>query len=212
MSMKAVDERNDPGRKRRGISLPDMAPFAGLIFLLVCFYLLTTHFRHPVASNVRIESLPFSTTHACLPENNETIVSLTRENQLAFAVDSRKAQTLAIQKVAQRHKISFTTNQLKQLADLPFLATDVENLPRLLSLTSDPSHRSHQSQALPPLSEQQLVECVASAKSTVQTLYHKPIYLSLRVDAEVTAGRVNRLLERLETSGFHHLRLHTQYK
>ncbi|MEL5994227.1 biopolymer transporter ExbD [Hymenobacter segetis] len=210
--MKAVYESNGPGRKHRGILLPEMAPFAGLIFLLVCFYLLTNQFRQHVASNVRIESLPFSTTRACFPENNEAIVSLTRENQLAFAVDSREAQTLAIQKVAQQHKISFTVNQLNRLADLPYLATNIENLPRLLSLASDPNHFSHQSQAFPPLSEQQLVECVSSAKSAVQTLYHKPIYLSLRIDAEVTTGHVSRLLERLETSGFHHLRLHTQYK
>lgn len=209
--MKAVYESNEPGRKRRGISLPGMAPFAGLIFLLVCFYLLTTQFRQPVASNVRIESLPFSGTHACLPDNNEAIVSLTRENQLAFAVDSREAQTLAIQKVAQRHKISFTVNQLNRLADLSYLVTDVESLPRLLSLASDPNHLSHQKKDFPPLSEQQLVECIASANSAVQILYHKPMYVSLRIEAEVKAENVNHLLEVLGTNGYNRFNLQTQY-
>ena len=186
-----------------------MAPFAGLIFLLICFYLLTNQFRQ-TESNVRTESLPFSKTHACIPENDEVTISLTHENHLSFAVNSRKAQAMAIQQVAQRHKINITPEQVLELEKIPCLQTDVENLPRYLALPAYERNRSTHNRQFSPLSEQQLVECVASAKKAVQTLYLKPMYVSLRIDAETKAGNVNHLLELLETNGYHRFLLRTQ--
>jgi len=196
----------------RSVSLPDLAPFAGLIFLIVGFYALTSRFKGPELGVVPNDQLPYSVTHACIPENMEAVVSLGTTNQLSFAVTHPETQAAAIRQVASRHGITFTPAQSAELKTLSFLRTDVENLPKLLSLPMYQRNRPAELSKLSPLSEQQLLECVVAAKTSAATLTHKPVYISFKVDSEVKTPQIERLIALLQTKGINRFNLQTQYK
>lgn len=201
-------------RNRSGsISLPDMAPFAGLVFLYVCFCLLTTRPKQSDLGLVSNERTPRSETLYCkLGDNNEAVVSLTIKQQLTFAVTSPEVQAAAIQQVALQHGVPFTQAQLTELKTVAYLRTDVENLPRFLSLPAYQRNRLTELISLSSLSENELMECIVAAKASAMTTMHKPIYLSLNIDSEASATHVEHLLDLLQAQGIHHFNLRTHFQ
>ena len=59
-----------------GISLPDMAPFAGVVFLLVCFYMMTGKFKYGEEGLVTLEQLPKTSSWHCRIPENASIISV----------------------------------------------------------------------------------------------------------------------------------------
>ncbi|MBF9223632.1 ExbD/TolR family protein [Hymenobacter ruricola] len=198
---------NDIARKNHGVSLPDMAPFAGLVFLLVGFYMLTGSFRQEAVGAVPIERVPHSDSYACLPDNLEASISLTAKNELSFGVQSRQVQAAAILAVASRHGISFTESQLTTLQKMPFLSTDVEHLPALLSLPAYQHKQAVEWQKMHPLSMQQLMECMMASEVAAQSMFHLPIYCRLILDSEAKMPHVELLIDRLQAQGINRFNL-----
>ena len=200
------------GRNRNcGISLPDMAPFAGVVFLVVCFYMVAGRFKVADEGLVNLEQLPASQISACLHDNTNTIISLTADKKLSFSVTSRTIQLAAIQQVAAKHGISFTDAQVVALKTIPFLATDVENLPVFLSLPDDKRTTTIESRKLGPLSWQQLAECIVAAKASAKEEHHS-IYSSLNVHSEASMASVEQLTDLLQAIGINRFSLLTQMK
>ena len=201
------------GRSRKQVlSLPDMAPFASVVFLMVCFYMLTGHFKTPEEGIVSNEDLPLLRI-ACwrTPVNSEAVICLNSKNQFSFS-SSPAIQTDAIQKVALQHGIQLTPPQLARLKALPFLATTVENLPELLSLQDYQYRRAMELSKRKPLSEQQLIECMIAAKASAKELTHKPIYTCLKIGSEVKMLHAERLFDLLQAHDIHRFLLKTRYQ
>jgi biopolymer transport protein ExbD len=199
------------GRNRnRDISLPDMGPFAGVVFLVVCFYMLAGRFRHKEDGIVSDAKLPYSTTYCGPPENIDLIISLNAQNKLSFGVSSKPVQIAAIQKVAARHGIGFSDSQLTALKAAPFLATDVESMPAFLSLPEYQRIKSVEQQKLSRLSEKQLLECIVAAKASAQTLYRMPVYTCLKIESDANMVHVEHLIDLLQRHGINRFNLKTQ--
>lgn len=206
--MTFVRARTHSGSKR-GISLPDMAPFAGVIFLAVCFFALSTKFKEPRSGNVTVEELPYSKIHPCMPENTELVIGLDAAGHYSFSVASPLFQTTAIQKVAAKQGIVFSESQLSKLNQLDYLDISVQELPVILN---KPSYEQafHLEGKQPALSESEMLECLITSKRVVQSLAHKPSYVSLLIDAETNCARVMHLFESLQGQGFNRVNLKTQ--
>ena len=206
--MTFVKARTHSGSKR-GISLPDMAPFAGVIFLAVCFYALTTQFKELQIGNVAIEKLPHSKIHPCMPENTELVIGLDAAGHYSFSVASPLFRTTTIQKVAAKQGIVFSDSQLSNLNQLDYLDIPVQELPAILNKPSY-EQKFHLAGKRSLLSEREMLECLITSKRVVQSLAHKPSYVSLLIDAETNCGKVMMLFDSLQGQGINRFNLKTQ--
>ncbi|MBF9140696.1 biopolymer transporter ExbD [Hymenobacter properus] len=188
-----------------------MASFAGLVFLLVCFCMLAGRFRKEAVGTVPVERVPRSISYSCIPENPEAVLSLTSKNELSFGTQSRSVQVASILKVASQHGVSFSEAQLMELKNLPFLSTDVEYLPKLLSLPDYRRNEANELQKLHPLSMQQLIECTMASKAAAQSMFHTPVYCCLMIDSEAKMSHVGLLIDRLQAQGINRFNLVTHY-
>lgn len=201
-----------PPSRKRGISLPDMAPIAGVLLLFVSYFMLG-RFQNPTDEIVASERLPASSTWHCkLTENHQIIVSLTAKNQLAFSVTSPEVQTAVIQAVALKHHVKLNAEELTGLATLPFLRIDVKCLPTYLALPLGRRNSLSSINNLTPLSEKQLVECIKTTLLFAETPAHGPIYIALRIDADVKMSDVNHLTALLREQAKNHFDLVTQFE
>ncbi len=203
-------KRSVISRRAPHLVLPDMAPIAGTIFVLVCFFLLTASFRESPKGLVALERLPRSTGTLCLVEAPRVLVSLTPSGCFSFAASDTKLQFTVIKRVSKKYGIAFSAPQLLTLKSLPFLASNVERLPSILLSTN-----SIQSNTIPAapntlLDERQLMDCVKTAKANAYALLGSPVYFCLCIDAETDASKVMRLLGLLQTQGIHRFLLMTQ--
>lgn len=195
-----------------------MAPFASLVFLVVCFYPLTGNFRGPESGLVAIDRLPGNSA-VCrhTPDLDYcAIIGLNKANQLSFSVPSnypdKEIQTAAIKQIALQHKIVFTASQLAKLRTIPFLAIPVQQLPHFLNLTAVQRHESIRLETIDPLSEAQLAECVTAAKKLTMTLERRNLYFMLNIDVDTEASKVMHLIDLLQTAGINRFDLATQMK
>ena len=186
-----------------------MSPFAGVIFLVVCFFAITTHFKAPRIGNVAIENLPESPHFSCLVENTEAVIGLGTDGRYSFSIEGPLFQTTTIQQVAAAQGIIFSEAQLSALNQLDYLDIPIEELPVILNKPSyqQDFHRINQNLGL---SETQLLACLMTSKKVVQSLVHKPSYVSLLIDAETNGGSVMHMLEVLQTQGINRFNLKIQ--
>ena len=195
---------------KRGISLPDIAPVAGILLLLVSFFLLG-HFQNPAHEIVASENLPSTSIWYCkLAENNKAIISLTAKNQLAFSVDAPAIQTAAIKEVAIQHHIKLTTDELVELAKIPMLRVNVENLPAYFKQPASKRNSLQYLNSLSQLSEDQLIECISKARNCTRAWTTAPMGIAVRIDSETQMSAVNHLTALLEGQGANRINLATQ--
>lgn len=208
----------------RRASQPDMAPFVCVLLLLVGFSTIITRFRGQETGVVTDAQLPFSSAICWPPDAYESIISLNSSGQLSFAVpDFEKnlyaapsgiwsGQATIIQRVALRHGIVFTPAQTVQLQTMPFLATDVEQLPWLLSLSCSQRNEFISLGKIKPLSKKQLSECVTACKNFAANTLLRQVYFSLRIDSKTRTSQVMSLIDLLQTDGINRFNLKGQIK
>ena len=195
--------------RRRGISLPDMAPFASALFLTVCFYGITTQFKAPQIGNVALEELPYCSGSGCMSENAEAVIGLDTDGHYSFSVSGPLFQTMTIQKVAATQGIVFSALQCTKLNQINYLDTDIGALPAILE--RQPNKRlSLIIRKLHPLGEKQLMACLITSKNVIQALVHKPRYVSLLINSETSASKVMHLIDLLQTQGINRYNLKLQ--
>ena len=208
--MTFAKSRVNSGRNRR-ILLPNMAPFAGVIFLTVCFYAITTRFKTPALGNVAIEELPHRNGSSCvhLPENSESVIGLDTAGHYSFYVDGPLFQTATIQKVAATYGIVFSASQLSTLSQIEYLDADIRELPAILERPAYQRRFRFAGKQI-PLGEEQLLACVITSRSVIQSLIHKPCYVALLINSETTASKVMHLIDVLQARGINRFILKIQ--
>ena len=199
----------------RGIWLPDMAPFASAIFLLVCPLIMSGQMRMPRTATVSDEQLPSSHQEGTcsVREAFGSVIGLDSKSQLSFAMPEspKELQSAVIKRVAALHQVQLTSPQLAALDGLPFLATDVQFLPEMLALTAPRRAKLVQSGKLAPLSDSQLIECITEALALLKR-EHRPYHIGVKIDAEAKMSQVFLLTELLQTQGINRLYLMTRWE
>ena len=206
--MTTVKSRISSGNHRQ-INLPDMVPFAGMFFLLVSFFALTTRFKAPRSGNVALEELPRCENSACISENSEAVIGLDTAGHYSFSLSGPVFQAITIQKIAAAYGIAFSHSQRSNLNRLDYLDVDVRELPSILDASA--YHQLFRSKKVCyPLPENQLVSCVTTAKRVIQSLVHKPTYVSLLIHADTKASIVMHLIDILQNKGINRFNLKLQ--
>ncbi len=186
-----------------------MAPFAGVIFLIVCFYAINTRFKSSPIGNVALEELPYCSGSGCMPENAEAVIGLDTDGHYSFSVSGPIFQSITIQKVAANQSVIFSSLQRSKLNHIYYLDADIRALPAILEGQSS-SQSSLLIRKQHPLGEKQLLECLLISKKVIQTLVHKPSYVALLINAETSAPKVMHLIDLLQTQGINRFNLKLQ--
>ena len=209
--MKPIGISHNVRRSNSGtVNLPIMAVYAGCLMLTVLFWLYKYGSQVTEMGIVPNRKLPITNTIACKGPTEFAVISLSEKGQLAFSVleVSPKVQAAAIQAVAYQYGISLDAEQLTELESLPFLAVDVNELPRLLSLPYNRRIQLVELAKFKPLSKDQLIACAVAARRFNRELFLRPISISLRIDTEAKSGEVLQLIDELQSQGFK--RMHYQ--
>jgi hypothetical protein len=206
--------------RSRGIALPDMAPFAGLIFLLVCFYLLAGQFKQTgdgadtgIVALEQLPATPFSCYKPLDPNGfGGCVISLNAANHFSFALPGtgQSFQAKVIEQVAIQHGIRFTPPQLAQIQSLPFLACDVEQLPILLTIPAREGQKLIEEGVLGHLSKKELGECIAATRKLAPKLMRWQVYFYLKVHADAKTPHFYDLTDLLQAQGINRYNLLTQ--
>lgn len=183
-------------RRRPCLHLPAMAPFASLLFIVGCFFLLTAAPKTPLNGLVRLEETPYRPCGGCLygPDHAQLYVCLTSAGRLSFAVSEMNLQLASLAEVYQKYGIALSAKSVANLNALPFAATKRTSAAALLS-----SVESNQADtAAYPLTEAQLLDCVTSSRRLSPKLTGMPSGVYLVVNAQTKASRVLRLFQLLQ--------------
>ena len=199
-------------RQWQHLPYPDLTPLAGVLFLLVEFFLLTSYPREPSRGLVAIEKVPYAAGGDCFKVSSatQTVISLTREGFISFASSDTTIQRAAIRQVSIKYGVIFSSSQLAELCKLPFLATKVEHLPLFLFTSAAAPYNSSRLEQTDDLDTKQAVACVKAASLFSHSLTTLPAYVFLVIDAKADASKVMGLLDVLEASGIHRFCLTTQ--
>ena len=197
-----------------------MAPFASMVFLIVCFYLVMGNFRQPDSGIVPLEQLPQSFWNCChhYSDGHQAVISINLENHFSFAVNQEhKFQSSIINYVAAKHRITLTAKQLSVLEKLPFIASSIEELPMILDAPSWQLDKLIQKENSYSLPFAQLTEYIEATKTLTKrkekTEYSwGRTYYALNIDGNVNASQVLRLTDLLQADGINSYYLLTQGK
>jgi|GEM_PF-2850911 len=200
--------------RHRRISTPQgMDVMAGVMLLLVMFYMLTTKPKPEGGEPGPYLNLPsvFGTSD-CMPESHQIIISLDAQNRLSIATSEGGTQIMTIaRQVAQAHRIQFTATHLRQIQQLQYLNQNIEQLPAWLSASATERQRMT-TDISARLTYVQLLECLLTAQTASRAEFGKPAVLFLRIDKDVSAARVKQLLGLLQNQGINRFNLMAERK
>ncbi|GAA3989283.1 hypothetical protein [Hymenobacter antarcticus] len=197
------------------IALPDLAPIAGVIFLLIIPFILSGQLRMPATAVITDEQLPFSHPKGSCSMRGAfgSIIGLSRENRLSFSMPEspKEFQGIVIARVATLHKMQFTPAQITALENLPFLAADVQQLPRILALPALQRDKLTQTGRIGTLSKAQLAECIVAARQVFKE-HNKSYYIGIKIDSETKMSHAFSLTDLLAIQNIHRFLLMTQFE
>ena len=107
----------------------DMTPMVDLAFLLVTFFMLAASFRmeEPV-----IVDPPGSTAEKLLPENT-IMVTVDNIGRAFFTLTNAEARMNALKRMAERHKVNFTEDQVKTFGGMSSIGVEIKDLPAYIN-------------------------------------------------------------------------------
>ncbi|HEX8328349.1 MAG TPA: hypothetical protein VF629_12465 [Hymenobacter sp.] len=214
--MNSSRERLEEGRNgKRGIVLPDMAPFASIVLFVVFFYMSSSRFRGPETGIVKLEQLVAHTPTACtkgIDGENVMVVSLNSKSQLSFAAPAfdHKTQAKIFRRVASLHQVDLTKSQIDVLETLPFLTVDVHGLPAFLNLAPFERQQMLQSGMYQSIDSLQLSECISMSREMARKNHNYGPYINLKIEPAVKMPQVEQLVALVNAQGTNRLILLTQ--
>ncbi len=196
----------------RSISVPDVAPFAGLLFLLIFPFILSGEMRWPATGVVTDEQLPSSHTECCSDRGAfGTVIGLNFAGQLSFAMPESPSewQSIVVARVAAHYGITFTAAQVAALKELPYLATSIQALPQMLALTASERKQRLQAGSFSVLTPAQFSECLTEARQLLKE-NNLPYYIGIKINADASMRQVFSLTDLLQSQGINRFLLITQ--
>ncbi|MBK9285743.1 MAG: biopolymer transporter ExbD [Sphingobacteriaceae bacterium] len=149
----------------------DMTPMVDLAFLLVTFFMLTASFR--MAEPVVVDP-PSSIGTVTLPDNH-IMVSIDPEGRAFFGISNAAAKMNALQKMADKYKISFTPEQIKKFSGLPSFGVDIKDLPRYIDASEDERMKFQPQKGVPndTLNNPQLKDWISAGGAEAVKIYNE---------------------------------------
>ena len=114
-----------------------MTAMCDVAFLLLTFFMLTTKFKpdEPV-----IVDTPSSIAEIKLPETDILQITIDRDSKVYFGIDGQPTRRSLLDKIAERHKVTFTEEEKQAFSVLSTFGLPIANLKEYLNMK--PEQRS----------------------------------------------------------------------
>lgn len=111
----------------------DMTAMCDVAFLLLTFFMLTTKFKpdEPVMVDT-----PSSISPIKLPETDILQITIDKENHVYFGVDGQGVRIAMLNKMAERHNLTFTDAEKKEFSLVSTFGVPAASLKQYLALSS----------------------------------------------------------------------------
>lgn len=138
----------------------------------------------------------------------QLILSLDIQRRLFMHASTSELQTKAIELLAQNYGLQLSSEQLQQLQQLPYLSSDVRQLPAWLSISG--WQRKKLSSGIPYSAQNdQLTALLQVANRAGYAIHGHPAIVCLRLDARLPASVVMPIIHQLQAQGIKRLTLVT---
>jgi biopolymer transport protein ExbD len=120
----------------------DMTAMTDVAFLLLTFFMLATKFKpdEPV-----VVDTPSSISEIKLPESDVIQLTIDKDNRVFFGIDGQQTKEEILKRMAEKYKVQFTQNQIKEFSLLSTFGVPIAQLPALLNMKSEDRLRAPQS-------------------------------------------------------------------
>ena len=177
-----------------------------LAFLLVTFFMLTTKFSPQ--EDVVIDT-PSATSEIRLPESHVIIISIDKDKRVFFGLDDAKVKQDLLTRVGQKFSVGFNANQAKTFSNMSSFGVPVQQLPDLLSRSSEDRKKVEQPGIPIDSTNNQLVEWVVAAQGAEYKAFGKPAFIAIRGDGAADVPTVKRVIKILQDKDINRFNLIT---
>lgn len=181
----------------------DLTPLAGVSLALAYYLMLTCSSLERKRGIVSLQETPYAIGNTCFSVHSttETIISLSADGRVSFAITDTALQAAVFRKIGKAHTVAFTTSESSALGTLPYLATAIDQLPSM-SINSSIAYQAELSaRQYSALNTLQLAECAATTKALAPLLTNYPTSFFLSISAETNASNFLKLIYVLQDQG-----------
>jgi biopolymer transport protein ExbD len=120
----------------------DMTAMTDVAFLLLTFFMLATKFKpdEPV-----VVDTPSSISEIKLPESDVIQLTIDKDGRVFFGVDGQQTKEELLKRMAEKYKVAFTPEQIKEFSLMSTFGVPVAQLPALLNMKSEDRLKAPQS-------------------------------------------------------------------
>jgi biopolymer transport protein ExbD len=185
-----------------------MSLFGGLFFLLSAFYFSTYwHFTSPEPYLQLPASTSSSSCH--LLDGPLFVISIDKQSRFFLSTGDKNYTTRIVRRVAARHRVTLTPDQLDKLDRIPFLTMNVRHLPRYLALSLKQRYQFNEPEIPRATTDSQIVEYIAAANSVAHEDFNRKASFIIRADSNLPFPQVQRIMHLLQQQGENHINLAT---
>lgn len=177
--------------KRHGIVV-DMTPMSDVAFLLLTFFILTTHFKQPDVEKI---STPASISQTVLPDSGVMTVGVSHEGKFFFEpVEDSKGRVELLKRMAEKYRLgAFNNEEINSFLKLQAVTVPMSQLKSFLDMPADKQKEYKSPTGVPMDSTRQ--EVVDWIKQSMEV---NPQYkLALKGDIDTKYPKVKDLFEGL---------------
>ena len=175
---------------------PELGLWGGLLLLLSTVFMSSAQFA-PALPAVQLAT----STNDCwrLPPT-QFIFSLDAQKRLYMHASTSELQTKAIGLLAQEYNLELSTGQLEQLQQLPYLGSDIRQLPNWLATPS--WEQKKPTQGIPySAPNDQLTVLLRIVNRAAYAIHNHRAIICLRLDARLPAATVMPFLHQFQRQG-----------
>jgi len=179
---------------------PELGLWGGLLLLLNTLFMSSARF----SADLPVVQLPSSVINGCwrLPPT-QFIFSLDAQKRLYMHASTTKLQTKAIELLSQQYGLQLSAEQLQQVPLLPYLGSDVRQLPDWLATPS--WERKNPTEGIPySAPNDQLTALLQIANQAAYAIHGHRAIVCLRLDERLPASVIMPFLHQFQRQGINH--------
>lgn len=184
---------------------PELGLWGGLLLLLSTLFMSSARF----SADLPVVQLATSSGGCWRLPPTQFIFSLDAQQRLYMHASTAELQTKTIELLAQQYGLQLSGGQLQRLQQLPYLGSDVRQLPGWLATPS--WKREKQTEGMPySAPNDQLTALLRVANRAAYTVHGHRAIVCLRLDERLPALVVMPLFRQIQAQGINHLVLMTE--